>query len=86
MFGNDVPDLTVPELRENDEDDKYSLSDEDYEEMKEGFEEMRLMAQYTQMAVTLSQMMVDGEITFKEYDEYIEWVEDLADEDDVTLP
>lgn len=86
MFPEEVPDLTVPELLDNDEDDDYSLDEDDMEELEEHYDEMQTMAHYTYMAVTLGWLLMDGKITFRTYIEYIEWLEDKADEEDITLP
>lgn len=86
MFPENVPDLTVDELLEHDEDDEFSMDEDDIAEMEEHYEEMQMTAHYTYMAVTLGRLLMDGQITFAEYLEHIEWLEDLADEQDITLP
>lgn len=86
MDPQDVPDLTIEELRAMDDDDEFSLDDEDIEEMQTEFEDMQLIAEYTMMAVNLGRLLMADQITFREYIEYMEWVEDEARENDVTLP
>lgn len=87
MYGADeFPDKTVDELREMDESDEHSLSDEDYEEMVEEYEDMREGAILLMQASALGEMLVRGDITLRQYVEMVETVEDIADEKGVTLP
>jgi hypothetical protein len=87
MYGADeFPDKTVDELREMDESDEHSLSDEDYEEMVEEYQDMREGAILLMQASALGEMLVRGDITLRQYVEMVETVEDIADEKGVTLP
>lgn len=86
MFYGDAPDQTLEELLDNGEDDEFSLSEEDYEEIQEGRDELWDMVKYTMMAQTASELLIASKITCEEYVEYIEWIEAKADEDGVELP
>jgi len=86
MKPDEFPDKTVDELLEADEDDEFSLSEEEYEEMHEEYADMREGAVLLMQAAALGEMLAQGEITMRTYIEMIEWVEDRADEKGVTLP
>lgn len=84
MNPEDVPDKTLDELADNDEFEDWGQDDID--EMVEENEDLWLMAQYTATATGLAMLLVDGVITFREYEEYVEHIEDKARENDVQLP
>jgi len=87
MYGADeFPDKTVDELREMDESDEHSLSDEEYEEMVEEYQDMRERAILLMQASALGELLGRGDITLRQYVEMVETVEDIADEKGVTLP
>lgn len=81
------PELTVDELLENDEDDEYSLSEEEVQKgVKETNSASRGM-EATFAMVTFSRMFRSGYLTAAEFHERVEEVEEYArNEDDVRMP
>jgi len=72
MHDDEFPDKTVDELLEQDEDGPHSLSEEDHDEMVEEYEEMREGALLLLQASALGEMFFRGEITLREYVEFVE--------------
>jgi hypothetical protein len=84
MNPDDVPDKTLTECIEDDEFEDWDQKD--YDEMQADAEDMWLMTKYTAAAMGIGMLLADDVITFREYIEYLEHIEDKADEDDVQLP
>lgn len=82
----DFPDKTVDELLEQDEDDEYGLTQEEYDEMVEEYEDMREGALLLLQAAALGQMLYRNEITLRDYIEMVEVIEDIAEEKGVDMP
>jgi hypothetical protein len=86
MDAADFPDKTVDELLEADEDDEYSFTEEEYEEMQDEYKDLRRGAVLHMQAAALGEMLAKGEITMRTYIEMVEWVEEQAREEGVSLP
>lgn len=83
----DAPDMTVDELLENDEDDEYSLSEDDLEEAVTDTEGVSGGAEAMMALVVLSRMFHQGYLTAAEYDQRTEEVIEYAEsEDGVDMP
>jgi hypothetical protein len=82
----DYPDKTVDELLDADDDAEFGFTEEEYEEMQEGYAELREGAVLFMQAAALGEMLAEGEITLRQYIEWIDWVEDKADEKGVEIP
>lgn len=86
MRADDLPDMTVEELLAADEDDANSLAQDDLDEMKSDYEEMREGALLLLQAASLYEMFLQNQITIKQYEQFIEMIEEIADEKDVQIP
>jgi hypothetical protein len=82
----DYPDKTVDELLEQDEDNEFSLTEDEYDEMFEEYKEMREGAVLLMQGAALGEMLAEGEITLRRYIQFIDWIEAKADEKGVDLP
>jgi len=78
--------MTVDELLENDEEDDYSLSEEEIAEAEAEMEEMKEAANVILSLVATNRLFHEGEITAaemeKRMDQQIQWAED----NDIELP
>jgi hypothetical protein len=82
----DFPEKTLDELLDADEDDEYSMDDEELEEMRTEFEEKLLGAQILFQTFAIFELFLENEITMKEYVRLVEAMEDIADERGADLP
>jgi hypothetical protein len=82
----DYPDKTVDELLEQDEDNEFSLTEDEYDEMFEEYKEMREGAVLLMQGAALGEMLAEGEITLRRYIQFIDWIEQKADEKGISLP
>jgi hypothetical protein len=86
MDAKDFPDKTVDELLEQDDDKEHSLTQAEYDEMQEEWQDLQRGAVLHMQAAALGEMMAKSEITFHQYVECVEWVEEKAREEGIDLP
>lgn len=83
---SDVPDKTLDELLEADEDAEYSMDEDDLEKMREEYEAKLLGAQAMFQIFAITELFFENKITFKEYVEMEKHMEGIADEKGADLP
>lgn len=77
MNPEDFPDKTLTELVED--EDNVEWTEEDIEDLEENFEEYRNTMELMAAATILGRMMMDDKLTFREYIELTNHVEDYQD-------
>lgn len=82
----EYPDKTVDELRNADDSAKFSMSQEEYDDLQDEYQDMREAAILFMQSAALGEMFVENEITMQQYVEWVEWIEKRADEKGVDLP
>jgi hypothetical protein len=86
MIRGDMPDMTVDELLENDEDDDYSLNEEEVKEAVEEADEMGSTMEVMAALILLHRLFVDGYITAAELEDRADELIEYAKDHDIKLP